>query len=116
MCDGGVIVDLRPMRGFGWIPSATATVQAGVLLGGLDQETQELGLAVPSGIVTHTGVAGLTLGGGIGWLMRKHGLTIDQLLVGRSGDGREASSCARREDGQPRALLGHPAAAATSAS
>ena len=46
----------------------------------LDRETQAFGLAVPSGIVTHTGVAGLTLGGGIGWIMRKHGLSIDQLV------------------------------------
>jgi FAD/FMN-containing dehydrogenase len=54
--------------------------QAGVLLGELDRETQAFGCAVPAGIVTHTGLAGLTLGGGIGWIMRKHGLTIDQLL------------------------------------
>ena len=57
-----------------------ARVQAGTLLGELDRETQAFGLAVPSGIVTHTGVAGLTLGGGIGWIQRKHGLSIDKLL------------------------------------
>jgi hypothetical protein len=79
-CDGGVIADLRPMSAVRVDPeSRTATAQAGALLGELDQATQEFGLAVPSGIVTHTGVAGLTLGGGIGWIMRKHGLTIDQL-------------------------------------
>ena len=81
VCDGGMVIDLGPMKRIQVNPEArTARVQAGVLLGELDRETQEFGLAVPSGIVTHTGVAGLTLGGGIGWVMRKYGLTIDQLL------------------------------------
>jgi FAD/FMN-containing dehydrogenase len=81
VCDDGMLIDLGPMKGIRADPEArTARVQAGVLLGELDRETQEFGLAVPSGIVTHTGVAGLTLGGGIGWVMRKYGLTIDQLL------------------------------------
>ena len=81
-CDGGIVIDLSAMRGIRVDPSApTARAQAGVLLGELDRETQAFGLAVPAGIVTHTGLAGLTLGGGIGWLMRKHGLTIDQLLA-----------------------------------
>ena len=81
VCDGGVVIDLSPMRGIRVDPEArTARAQAGVLLGELDRETQAFGLAATGGIVTHTGLSGLTLGGGIGWLMRKHGLTIDQLL------------------------------------
>jgi FAD/FMN-containing dehydrogenase len=81
VCDAGVVVDLGLMKTIQVDPDArTARVEAGALLGELDRATQEFGLAVPAGIVTHTGVAGLTLGGGIGWLHRKHGLTIDQLL------------------------------------
>src|SRR3954465_9168085 len=81
VADDALMIDLSPMKGVRVDPEArTARVQAGVLLGELDRETQAFGLAVPSGIVTHTGVAGLTLGGGIGWIMRKHGLTVDQLV------------------------------------
>jgi len=80
-CDGGILLDLAPLKGIRVDPvRRTARAQAGVLLGELDRETQEFGLATPSGIVTHTGLAGLTLGGGIGWLMRKYGLSIDNLL------------------------------------
>jgi FAD/FMN-containing dehydrogenase len=96
VCDDGLVIDLSLMKGIRVDPDArTARVQAGVLLGELDRETQAFGLAVPAGIVTHTGVAGLTLGGGIGWLMRKFGLTIDQLLsvdmVTAAGDFVKAS-------------------------
>jgi hypothetical protein len=81
VCDDGVVIDLSLMKGIRVDPDArTARVQAGVLWGELDQATQAYALAVTAGIVTHTGVAGLTLGGGLGWIMRKCGLTVDNLL------------------------------------
>jgi FAD/FMN-containing dehydrogenase len=81
VADDALMIDLSPMKGVRVDPEKrTVRVQAGVLLGELDKETQAFGLAVPSGIVTHTGVAGLTLGGGIGWIQRKHGLSIDKLV------------------------------------
>jgi FAD/FMN-containing dehydrogenase len=81
VCDDGLVVDLSEMKGVRVNPDAgLAEVGAGVTLGELDRATQAFDLAVPAGIVTHTGVAGLTLGGGIGWLTRKHGLTIDNLV------------------------------------
>jgi FAD/FMN-containing dehydrogenase len=80
VADDALLIDLSLMKGVRLDPEKrTARVQAGVLLGELDRETQEFGLAAPSGIVTHTGVAGLTLGGGIGWIQRKHGLSVDRL-------------------------------------
>ncbi len=80
VADDALMIDLSPLKGIRVDPiRRTARVQAGVLLGELDRETQAFSLAVPSGIVTHTGVAGLTLGGGIGWIMRKHGLSVDRL-------------------------------------
>jgi FAD/FMN-containing dehydrogenase len=81
VCDGGLVIDLSAMKGIRVDPSSrTATAQAGVLWGELDRETQLHGLATVGGIVTHTGIAGLTLGGGIGWLMRRYGATVDNLL------------------------------------
>jgi len=81
VCDDGMVIDLAAMKGIRVDPEKqTVRVQAGTLLGELDRETQAFGLAVPSGIVTHTGVAGLTLGGGIGWIMRKYGLSVDSLV------------------------------------
>ena len=80
-CDDGLVIDLSPMQGV-WVDPAARTLraQAGVTWGLLDREAQAYGLGVTGGQITHTGIAGLTLGGGIGWLMRKLGLTCDSLL------------------------------------
>lgn len=79
--DGGVVIDLSGMQGIFVDPAArTAVAEGGVLWGALNRETQLHGLAVTGGIVSSTGIAGFTLGGGIGWLMAKHGLAADNLL------------------------------------
>jgi FAD/FMN-containing dehydrogenase len=78
--DGGIVIDLSPMRDVSvYASSGTVVVQGGATLGDLDRATQGSALVVPAGVVSSTGVAGLTLGGGMGWLTRAYGLSIDQL-------------------------------------
>jgi len=81
ICDGGLTIDLSRMNGI-WIDpeSKTARVQAGATWGDVDHETQQFGLATVGGQDPNIGVAGMTLGGGIGWLSRRYGLTVDNLL------------------------------------
>jgi FAD/FMN-containing dehydrogenase len=80
-CDDGVLINLSLMKGVEVDAAArTARVNAGVLAGELDRDTQVFGLATPSGRVTTTGVGGFTLGGGYGWLSPKYGLACDNLI------------------------------------
>jgi FAD/FMN-containing dehydrogenase len=81
VCDGGIMIDLSPMIGVRVDPERrTARAEGGVLWRRFDRETQAFGLATTGGLVSTTGIAGLTLGGGIGYLARLHGLTCDSLL------------------------------------
>ena len=81
VAEGGIMVDVSAMRAINVDPvRRTARVGAGALLADVDRATQAHGLAVPLGINSTTGVAGLTLGGGFGWLTRRYGMTVDNLV------------------------------------
>jgi FAD/FMN-containing dehydrogenase len=101
-CDGGLVVDLSAMRAVRVDPDARrAHVQGGALLGDVDRATQEFGLATPTGQVSATGIAGLTLSGGLGAMQRKYGLTCDNLVsaqvVTGTGEVVTASDSKHRE-------------------
>jgi FAD/FMN-containing dehydrogenase len=97
LCDGGIVIDFSRQREVTVDPAArVARAQPGATWGDFDQATQAHGLATTGGLVSTTGIAGFTLGGGIGWLMRKHGLAADNLraatVVTAEGDLIEASA------------------------
>jgi FAD/FMN-containing dehydrogenase len=81
VCDGGLVIDVSPMKGIRVDPGGrTAQAQAGVTWGELDAEAQAFGLATTGGVISTTGIAGLTLGGGVGWLNGRFGLACDNLI------------------------------------
>jgi FAD/FMN-containing dehydrogenase len=101
-CDGGIVIDLSAMRTVSVQPDAgIAMVRGGARWSDVDHATQAFGLATPGGLISSTGVGGLTLGGGIGWLSRKHGLACDNLiaaeLITADGTAVRASEHAHRE-------------------
>jgi hypothetical protein len=105
-CDDGMVIDLSAMKGVRVdLGTRTAWAEGGLTWGEFDHETQAFGLATTGGLVTTTGVSGLTLGGGIGWLMRKHGLTADNLLAADvvTADGELITASA---DAEPELLWG----------
>ena len=102
VCDGGLVIDLSAMKAIRVDPAArTARAQAGVKWIEFDHETQAFGLATTGGTVSDTGIAGLTLGGGLGWLSSKYGLTVDNLISADvvTADGRIlAASATENQD------------------
>ena len=97
LCDDGLVIDMSCMREITVdVEAQTVTAQAGCTLGDLDAATHPHGLVVPAGIFTKTGIAGLTLGGGVGWLVRKYGLTCDNVLSFRivTADGKVLTASA----------------------
>lgn len=101
VCDGGIMLDLSPMKGIRVDPvRQTAEAQPGLTLGEFDHETQAFGLATTTGVVSITGIAGLTLGGGLGWLNGKHGPACDNLLSADvvTADGRLLTASAEENE------------------
>ena len=106
VCDGGLVIDLSAMKSIRVDPAArTARAQPGVKWIEFDHETQAFGLATTGGTVSDTGIAGLTLGGGLGWLSSKYGLTVDNLISADvvTADGRLPEG---QRLGEPGSLLG----------
>src|ERR1700686_3398158 len=81
VCHGGLMIDLSAMKGIRVDPvGRTVRAEPGLVLGEFDRETQAFGLATSMGVVSRTGISGLTLGGGLGWLARRYGLACDNLI------------------------------------
>jgi FAD/FMN-containing dehydrogenase len=100
-CDGGIVIDMSPMNAIRVDPTLrTAFVQAGATWAVFDREAQGFGLATTGGTVSNTGVAGLTLGGGLGWLMGSFGLSCDNLISADvvTADGRFLKASATEHD------------------
>jgi hypothetical protein len=101
VCDGGLMIDLSGMKGIRVDPARrTVRAEAGLTLGEVDRETQAFGLATPLGVISKTGIAGLTLGGGLGWLLGKYGLACDNLVSADvvTADGRLLTASAAEND------------------